>query len=252
MPLSNYQKAIGYISGVLGTLQAIIWFILSLLCLIYYYKDITITSRSLSILEAIYVKFLDPNFFYWHYSSDDVIIEPAAFAAYNWVYIFIDVLWFAVSVNQIIDFSTNSKGLYKSIRSFIAATVIVSVLDVIFVVSLGIDYNETCVNSEWELNTELCDKALIPVLIISAKVFVLWVLNVIFVYMLRHIATKLQMEILEVGLQTWTVTPVTIYSPEPPPPPVNTLIVEETIVVMAVQASVDSPTSDTLDGRYRY
>lgn len=69
-------------------------------------------------------------------------------------------------------------SIRSSIRNFFLMTHIVCLTDLILVVGLGIDHGKTCTGSISELKSELCEKAVVPVLIISAKGFVLWIANV--------------------------------------------------------------------------
>ena len=66
---------------------------------------------------------------------------------------------------------------------------LIAFIDFILVVLVGVDYNVNCIPDSGE---RICTPVFIPVLVVAAKGFILWIVNVIFVYVFYRIIRTIQ------------------------------------------------------------
>ena len=83
-----------------------------------------------------------------------------------------------------------------ALRLWSLATSVICLLDLILSILLGIDY-QNCFNDASRVvfaelaSEQVCANIILPVLIIAAKGFTLWIVNVIFAFILFRISTQL-------------------------------------------------------------
>jgi hypothetical protein len=190
MPLSSSQKTLGHVAGLLGTLQGFAWFLMSLLCLIFYYQGLHVDPSSISFATAVYLRFLDKNGF----SSSEMIVIPEGFSAFNWVYVVTALSWALLSLFLCYDIKKDAPKLYKSIKWFVFATYFIAILDFILVVAMGIDYDKGCTGNVSPRTHEICKNGVLPVLVIVGRGGVVWVLNLVLAYRLNKIGRMAKLE----------------------------------------------------------
>jgi fructose-specific phosphotransferase system IIC component len=104
------------------------------------------------------------------------------------MYLIIDAIWVVLSLLQLYWVRRHDSNPIGALKCWATNTIIISVLDFLLVVLIGVDYSKHCIPS---LTESVCTNVVIPVLIIAARGFVLWFVNVIFAYVILQIAKTL-------------------------------------------------------------
>ncbi|XP_063911318.1 uncharacterized protein LOC135128338 isoform X2 [Zophobas morio] len=166
--------------------------IISILCIVFYIKEvenISIHTYMEKVVVNIYTSFLINDGKY----TDGQIINARIFAGFMWTYLFLDLIWVLVSFYVL---GKKQKREKLALRLWSLATSVICLLDLILSILLGIDY-QNCFNDASRVvfaelaSEQVCANIILPVLIIAAKGFTLWIVNVIFAFILFRISTQL-------------------------------------------------------------
>ncbi|RZC38593.1 uncharacterized protein BDFB_011330 [Asbolus verrucosus] len=211
MELTTSQKQLKKVAGVLGILQGLAWTVMSLTCIILYLqkrKFFFPTSYMEEVNAVIYEIFLNRA----NEGFTQQLLTPRVFTGFMWVYFLIDVAWLLASVNSKVNtvvfiyvfdclfvvLNKNGGELRLALRAWVYVTIIVCILDLITVIILGSDY-EKCLEFMRRINSENtvyleaeCANGILPVLVITAKGFFFWIVNVIFARIIFKIAKRLK------------------------------------------------------------
>jgi hypothetical protein len=121
---------------------------------------------------------------------DGQILTPRVFIGFSWVYLIIDLTWFATSWLVLLQKRGNLRRVFQI---WSANTALVCLLDLIIIIILSSNYQK-CL-SEMGISLEIiCANGILPVLVIAGKGFVLWIVNAIFVVVVWKISKQLQQE----------------------------------------------------------
>jgi hypothetical protein len=121
---------------------------------------------------------------------DGQILTPGVFIGFSWVYLIIDLTWFATSWLVLLQKRGNLRRVFQI---WSANTALVCLLDLIIIIILSSNYQK-CL-SEMGISLEIiCANGILPVLVIAGKGFVLWIVNAIFVVVVWKISKQLQQE----------------------------------------------------------
>jgi hypothetical protein len=186
--LRGTEKNLKQIAGAIGVIQSLAWIIMAVICIVLYYTEPT-DSFDRSYMDQVEELFY--QLFLKRYNQriyfDGQSLTPAVFAFFSWVYLFIDLTWFATSWLVLLQRKGNLRLIYQI---WTANTALVCLIDLIVVIILGADYDK-CLSDNLE---GICVNGILPVLVIAAKGFILWIVNAIFVVVVWKISKKLQQE----------------------------------------------------------
>jgi hypothetical protein len=186
--LRGTEKNLKQIAGAIGVIQSLAWIIMAVICIVLYYTEPT-DSFDRSYMDQVEELFY--QLFLKRYNQrvyfDGQSLTPAVFAFFSWVYLFIDLTWFATSWLVLLQRKGNLRLIYQI---WTANTALVCLIDLILVIILGADYDK-CLSDNLE---GICVNGILPVLVIAAKGFILWIVNAIFVVVVWKISKQLQQE----------------------------------------------------------
>jgi hypothetical protein len=182
------QKTLGKTASFLGILQGVAWFVMSLLCIIQYCIETPPGAPSSPIEyfnSRVYHFYLEKN-------ADlpaGTILKPTAFIVFCCIYILLNTIWVVISFFQLSVINKNSFNLPILFKDWALVTWVIAFVDVIIVVLIGCDYDQNCLPNYDEYT---CINTLIPVLVIAARGFILWFVNVIVAWRLYKSARFLR------------------------------------------------------------
>jgi hypothetical protein len=191
--LKGPEKNLKQIAGAIGVIQSLAWIIMALICIILYYTEPTDFSRYGyhymdevgEIIYQLYLKRYNQELYF-----DGQILTPGVFIGFSWVYLIIDLTWFATSWLVLLQKRGNLRRVFQI---WSANTALVCLLDLIVIIILSSNYQK-CL-SEMGISLEIiCANGILPVLVIAGKGFVLWIVNAIFVVVVWKISKQLQQE----------------------------------------------------------
>ncbi|KAJ3660705.1 hypothetical protein Zmor_005143 [Zophobas morio] len=183
MSLNDIENWVKKIACSLGILQGLAYAILALICIIVY-NDTPPNLPENSYMDMLnafwYTFYLGPNL----RSFEDQTLYPRVFAGFAWVYLILHIIWIGVSVFALREQNTQVQK-YLKLWSYI--TFVISLWDFLVVIIFGSDYGKCLsyvdkyfwIPTEKIANQLICANAVLPVLVIAARGFVLWVVNVI-------------------------------------------------------------------------
>jgi hypothetical protein len=191
--LKGPEKNLKQIAGAIGVIQSLAWIIMALICIILYYTEPTDFSpygyhymdEVGEIIYQLYLKRYNQELYF-----DGQILTPRVFIGFSWVYLIIDLTWFATSWLVLLQKRGNLRRVFQI---WSANTALVCLLDLIVIIILSSNYQK-CL-SEMGISLEIiCANGILPVLVIAGKGFVLWIVNAIFVVVVWKISKQLQQE----------------------------------------------------------
>jgi hypothetical protein len=191
--LKGPEKNLKQIAGAIGVIQSLAWIIMALICIILYYTEPTDFSpygyhymdEVGEIIYQLYLKRYNQELYF-----DGQILTPRVFIGFSWVYLIIDLTWFATSWLVLLQKRGNLRRVFQI---WSANTALVCLLDLIVIIILSSNYQK-CL-SEMGISLEIiCANGILPVLVIAGKGFVLWIVNAIFVVVVCKISKQLQQE----------------------------------------------------------
>jgi hypothetical protein len=191
--LKGSEKNLKQIAGAIGVIQSLAWIIMALICIILYYTEPTDFSpygyhymdEVGEIIYQLYLKRYNQELYF-----DGQILTPRVFIGFSWVYLIIDLTWFATSWLVLLQKRGNLRRVFQI---WSANTALVCLLDLIVIIILSSNYQK-CL-SEMGISLEIiCANGILPVLVIAGKGFVLWIVNAIFVVVVWKISKQLQQE----------------------------------------------------------
>jgi hypothetical protein len=191
--LKGPEKNLKQIAGAIGVIQSLAWIIMALICIILYYTEPTDFSpygyhymdEVGEIIYQLYLKRYNQELYF-----DGQILTPGVFIGFSWVYLIIDLTWFATSWLVLLQKRGNLRRVFQI---WSANTALVCLLDLIVIIILSSNYQK-CL-SEMGISLEIiCANGILPVLVIASKGFVLWIVNAIFVVVVWKISKQLQQE----------------------------------------------------------
>jgi hypothetical protein len=191
--LKGSEKNLKQIAGAIGVIQSLAWIIMALICIILYYTEPTDFSpygyhymdEVGEIIYQLYLKRYNQELYF-----DGQILTPGVFIGFSWVYLIIDLTWFATSWLVLLQKRGNLRRVFQI---WSANTALVCLLDLIVIIILSSNYQK-CL-SEMGISLEIiCANGILPVLVIAGKGFVLWIVNAIFVVVVWKISKQLQQE----------------------------------------------------------
>jgi hypothetical protein len=191
--LKGPEKNLKQIAGAIGVIQSLAWIIMALICIILYYTEPTDFSpygyhymdEVGEIIYQLYLKRYNQQLYF-----DGQILIPRVFIGFSWVYLIIDLTWFATSWLVLLQKRGNLRLVYQI---WSANTALVCLVDLIVIIILSSNYQK-CL-SEMGISLEIiCANGILPVLVIAGKGFVLWIVNAIFVVVVWKISKQLQQE----------------------------------------------------------
>ncbi|KAJ3629075.1 hypothetical protein MTP99_013498 [Tenebrio molitor] len=191
--LKGPEKNLKQIAGAIGVIQSLAWIIMALICIILYYTEPTDFSpygyhymdEVGEIIYQLYLKRYNQELYF-----DGQILTPGVFIGFSWVYLIIDLTWFATSWLVLLQKRGNLRRVFQI---WSANTALVCLLDLIIIIILSSNYQK-CL-SEMGISLEIiCANGILPVLVIASKGFVLWIVNAIFVVVVWKISKQLQQE----------------------------------------------------------
>jgi hypothetical protein len=191
--LKGSEKNLKQIAGAIGVIQSLAWIIMALICIILYYTEPTDFSpygyhymdEVGEIIYQLYLKRYNQQLYF-----DGQILIPTVFIGFSWVYLIIDLTWFATSWLVLLQKRGNLRRVFQI---WSANTALVCLLDLIVIIILSSNYQK-CL-SEMGISLEIiCANGILPVLVIAGKGFVLWIVNAIFVVVVWKISKQLQQE----------------------------------------------------------
>jgi hypothetical protein len=191
--LKGPEKNLKQIAGAIGVIQSLAWIIMALICIILYYTEPTDFSpygyhymdEVGEIIYQLYLKRYNQELYF-----DGQILTPRVFIGFSWVYLIIDLTWFATSWLVLLQKRGNLRRVFQI---WSANTALVCLLDLIVIIILSTNYQK-CL-SEMGISLEIiCANGILPVLVIAGKGFVLWIVNAIFVVVVWKISKQLQQE----------------------------------------------------------
>ncbi|CAH1371998.1 unnamed protein product [Tenebrio molitor] len=191
--LKGPAKNLKQFAGAIGVIQSLAWIIMALICIILYYTEPTDFSpygyhymdEVGEIIYQLYLKRYNQQLYF-----DGQILIPRVFIGFSWVYLIIDLTWFATSWLVLLQKRGNLRLVYQI---WSANTALVCLVDLIVIIILSSNYQK-CL-SEMGISLEIiCANGILPVLVIAGKGFVLWIVNAIFVVVVWKISKQLQQE----------------------------------------------------------
>jgi hypothetical protein len=191
--LKGPAKNLKQFAGAIGVIQSLAWIIMALICIILYYTEPTDFSpygyhymdEVGEIIYQLYLKRYNQELYF-----DGQILTPRVFIGFSWVYLIIDLTWFATSWLVLLQKRGNLRRVFQI---WSANTALVCLLDLIVIIILSSNYQK-CL-SEMGISLEIiCANGILPVLVIAGKGFVLWIVNAIFVVVVWKISKQLQQE----------------------------------------------------------
>ncbi|KAJ3660704.1 hypothetical protein Zmor_005142 [Zophobas morio] len=190
----NIEYQLRKAAAILGIIQGFTWIILSVICIAFYIKKPFFPSVS-SYMDQIgfvmYMIFLSRETATFPHQA----LKPPVFFGFMWVYLAFNILWVGFSL-RILNGKTSGLVLSNRLKQWAEITLLISLLDLITVIILGVDYHN-CVNMYGVQTTaleETCANGFLPVLVIAAKGFVLWIVNVIFGQVLYNMSRRMRVE----------------------------------------------------------
>jgi hypothetical protein len=191
--LKGSEKNLKQIAGAIGVIQSLAWIIMALICIILYYTEPTDFSpygyhymdEVGEIIYQLYLKRYNQQLYF-----DGQILIPTVFIGFSWVYLIIDLTWFATSWLVLLQKRGNLRLVYQI---WSANTALVCLVDLIVIIILSSNYQK-CL-SEMGISLEIiCANGILPVLVIAGKGFVLWIVNAVFIVVVWKISKQLQQE----------------------------------------------------------
>ncbi|CAH1371997.1 unnamed protein product [Tenebrio molitor] len=188
--LSYLEKKLKEIAGLIGVIQSLAWIFMAVMCIVIHYTTSHKYYPSYHYMDAvgdiIYQLFLRRSHQELYFSGQS--LTPGVFAFFLWVYVIIDLSWFIYSWQVLLQKKGNLRLVYQI---WSANTALVCLVDLILVIILGANYDK-CLSENSTSFEVICAVGILPVLVIAAKGFVLWIVNVMFAVLLLYIAKQLQ------------------------------------------------------------
>ncbi|KYB28265.1 hypothetical protein TcasGA2_TC031072 [Tribolium castaneum] len=190
MQITQADVKIKKIASVFGIIQGLAWTLMSLICMIYYSNDHLANLEPKSYHDYI-------GFFIYQLllNNNEVVFTKQAFTdgvffGFMLIYFFLDLAWIAVSVRVWLRHES------KSIKAWSLVTLLICVWDFLTVVILGADY-DNCLRFAKTSNSKLdfefyCSTALLTVLVIAAKGFVLWFINLFLAWAMFKVSKEIK------------------------------------------------------------
>ncbi|XP_044255261.1 uncharacterized protein LOC123005528 [Tribolium madens] len=172
--ITQEQITLGKTASFLGIVQGLAWFIMSLLCIIEY------SINTPPDTPETYTEKFNARIYYFFLYKDanlprNVIIKPTAFLVFMCFYIVLSTVWVIASWCQLNVLKKRSLNVPILLKDWAIITLLISFVDMIFVILLGCDYGQNCL---YYFDEEICINTFILVLVIAARGFVLWFVNV--------------------------------------------------------------------------
>jgi len=201
---SPFLRPLGIAAGGLGIFQALTWGILALLGILVYKENITLeTTESVSdrFLNALFFLYFDTNGKSFTELKDSIgsanltdltepnIMTPETVVVWTSIYFGTSVIWLLISGVLLFD-SCTSKFTSNIIIGWAAITAVVAAIDFAGTVTFGVDYNEIKSATNGSVATEFL-LAPIFMMIMCARGFILWIINVGLVIYLGVAAVRL-------------------------------------------------------------
>ncbi|KAJ3660698.1 hypothetical protein Zmor_005136 [Zophobas morio] len=173
--VTSGQITLGKAASLLGIIQGIAWFALSLACIIEY--NIKTPPQN----ATSYMDTFNSRVYYFYLYKDakfppGTSVTPLAFTVFMCIYIVLNTAWVVTSVVQLNVLRKLSLNVPIVFKDWALITWIISLVDLILVIMLGFDYGRYCKDAYGE---EHCTNTVIPILVIAARGFILWFVNVI-------------------------------------------------------------------------
>ncbi|XP_044255535.1 uncharacterized protein LOC123005706 isoform X2 [Tribolium madens] len=198
--LTKVQKNLLTIGSSLGIFEGAVWFLMSLVCIVEYLISDP-PSEAVTTYANYYNYFFYNRFLNRKIMTENVVINPDTFHAFMWIYLILNATWIGLSVYQLRLINIDDSRFLNVLKYWEVDTILISFLDLLFVILLGVDYDKTCFSGPTNLEISKrilleagCTNATITVLVVAAKGFILWIINVIFIYIFYGIIRKAKVE----------------------------------------------------------
>ncbi|XP_044271274.1 uncharacterized protein LOC123015555 [Tribolium madens] len=193
--LADTRILIKKIAGWCGIIQGTAWEIMSIISIILYVKG---PSNFEPIPESYmeYINRVITNMFL-NYSGEafpNQILTGSVFHGFMWTHLFTNIIWIIFSALLLRKKQTNESKVFIQ---WSYATFLVCFLDFITVVILGADYGK-CYRKAKEMGymalsyEGICVNGIITVLVIAARGFVLWGINLVLAFAMYRIGRHLK------------------------------------------------------------
>ncbi|CAG9840447.1 unnamed protein product [Diabrotica balteata] len=175
MALTPLQVILGKSAAIIGAVQGLAWWGMSLACIIVYYNETEVststTSFSQILSEGLQVSYLVKNsktLWTWR------VILPSDLIVVAWMYLFASIVWFVISIDQFVAIHWNKRRQSTLMISWGALTICISVVDLVFSSLLLRDFMNCPMGTVDMLG---CHIVIGTVMTIAARGYTLWLLN---------------------------------------------------------------------------
>ncbi|XP_068918047.1 uncharacterized protein [Tenebrio molitor] len=192
MELSQVEYKVKQIAGVVCAIEGLAWTLMSLFCIILYNYaagdiDINIRRYWNLVIFVIYSTFIfdDTPIF------SNQTVTGSVFTGFMWIHFLLNVLWTVMSL-LILRTQTTSQRL----TAWSLLTLTICAWDFVTASILGVDY-KNCMsgasnNKYMTFKQMMCTNGILPVVVIAAKGFVLWIMNLCFGFTLLLATRRLK------------------------------------------------------------
>ncbi|KAJ3660694.1 hypothetical protein Zmor_005132 [Zophobas morio] len=181
--LTKPQYRLATVASVLGILQGTAWLVMSIICIVVYLES---KSGPPDLPQQTTLDIFNRDVFRIFLNGNSGPISSNGFTVFMWVYLITDSIWTVVSILQLRIINKTHSNCLNLFKCWAVITFLIACIDLLLVVLLGVDYHENC------SLPYRCTDVYIPVLVIAAKGFFLWIINVIFVYVFYKIIRTIQ------------------------------------------------------------
>jgi hypothetical protein len=174
MELSQVELKVKQIAGVLCTIEGLAWTIMSLICIILY------NSETIYIGTMSYWNLVEYSMYTMFFISGSAVfpnqtLTGRVFTGFAWIHFLLNVLWTVMSLLILRTQTTRQR-----LTGWSHLTLTICAWDFVTVLILGVDY-KNCISGYFISNAAsqemVCANGILPVLVIAAKGFVLWIMN---------------------------------------------------------------------------
>jgi hypothetical protein len=122
------------------------------------------------------------------------VVKPRVFFGFAWVYFCLNLVLLVVSLKNLLH--TKNQRVIRDVRLWGGITLLISMVDLLVVILLGVDYHncKDLYNYHVMSLEEACANGILPVLVVVAKGFVLWFVNIALAWVLLKMAQKIKVK----------------------------------------------------------
>jgi hypothetical protein len=123
------------------------------------------------------------------------VVKPRVFFGFAWVYFCLNLVLLVVSLKNLLQ--TKNQRIIRDVRLWGGITLLISMVDLLVVILLGVDYHncKDLYNYHVMSLEEACANGILPVLVVVAKGFVLWFVNIAFAWVLLKMAQRIKVKL---------------------------------------------------------